>query len=373
MTDTGPRITVLTQVLGGGTGMQIRGIYGHASIREWHREVLAIGEASEPVPNDTAVTRFPEIRHVGPYPLGHIRTFLALHRHLRSRRPDILHTYFFWPIMFGRLLKKLGAVERLVENREDEGFNWGRHEYALLRTTRRLPDRIICVSQGVRDHVLRNERQEIDRLRVIHNGVAEPRTVGDTELAATRYDVGLEPDRPVVGMVANLNRPVKGARYWVETAVRVLREAPGTQFLLVGGSGDSDELRRHVDESGISSAVRFAGFRDDVTPLYALMDISILTSLSEGLSITLLESMSHGLPIVATRVGGNPEVVVDGVTGYLVPPRDPAAMARRIVSLLRDPAARDLMGREARRRYEAQFNLDRTARDYADLFRTVIR
>ena len=367
-----PKVTVLTQVLGGGTGMQIRGVYGHGSLAGWRREAVILGEASEPVPEGVVVTRLPAIRELGPYPFGHLRTFLALRRHLRANRPDVLHTYFFWPILFGRLLKALGVVDGLVENREDEGFNWDRHEYGWLRTTRRLPDRIVCVSRGVRDHVLRTERQVADRLRVIHNGVAAPREVSAAELAATRDEIGLAADRPVVGMVANLNRPVKGGGYFVETAAQILRAEPVTQFLVVGGSGDSGDLRRRVEELGISDAMHLAGFREDVAPFYALMDISILTSLSEGLSITLLESMSWGLPIVATRVGGNPEVVADEDTGYLVPPRDPAAMAQRIVRLLRDRELRDRMGTRARQRYEAEFSLARTARDYAELLETLI-
>lgn len=363
---------MLTQVLGGGTGMQIRGIYGHEALAGWQREAVIIGEAMEPVPEGATVKRLPEIQDLGPYPLGHLRAFVALRRHLRTNPPDVLHTYFFWPILFGRLLKALGVVDRLVENREDEGFNWGRHEYGWLRTTRGLPDRIVCVSNGVRDHVLRNERQDPDRLRVIHNGVAEPREVSAAELAATLGEMNLDADRPVVGMVANLNRPVKGADYFVETAAQILREEPATQFLLVGGSGDPAHMRRRIEERGISDAMHFAGFRDDVAPFYALMDISILTSLSEGLSITLLESMSWGLPIVATRVGGNPEVVAEGDTGYLVPPRDPAAMTRRIVDLLRDRELRVRMGQLARERYEQEFSLERTARDYAELLGTLV-
>jgi len=368
----GPKVTVLTQVLGGGTGMQIRGIYGHESLAGWRREAVILGEATESVPVGATVERLPAIHDLGPYPLGHSRIFLALRRHLRADPPDVLHTYFFWPILFGRFLKALGVVGRLVENREDEGFNWGRHEYGWLRMTRRLPDRIVCVSRGVREHVLRNERQDADRLRVIHNGVAEPREVSAAELDATREEMRLDANRPVVGMVANLNRPVKGADYFVETAARILHEEPATQFLLVGGSGDPAHMRRRIEELGIARAMHFAGFRDDVAPFYALMDISILTSLSEGLSITLLESMSWGLPIVATRVGGNPEVVADADTGYLVPPRDPAAMMRRIVELLRDRELRLRMGRRARERYEAEFSLERTARGYAELLGSLV-
>lgn len=363
---------VLTQVLGGGTGIQIRGIYGDGALSDWEREVVVLGPGTEPAPEGASLTRLPALAEFGPYPLGQARAFLALRRHVREWRPDVLHSYFFWPVLFGRLLRAAGDVDQVLENREDEGFNWGRHEYAWLRLTRSLPDRVVCVSKSVRRHVREREGLAPGRLEVIHNGVPEPAEVAPGRVAAVRRELGIGAGRPVIGMVANMNRPVKGVRYFLEAAERVLSEEPRALFLLVGGGEEEARHRRRVEELGIAESVFFAGFREDVAPFYELMDVSVLSSLSEGLSITLLESMSRGLPVVVTRVGGNPEVVLDGRTGYLVPPRDPPSMAGRIVELIQDSELREQMGARARRRIESEFSLAATGAEYEHLLEALI-
>ena len=131
-------------------------------------------------------------------------------------------------------------------------------------------------------------------------------------------------------------------------------------------------LREKARALGIERFVTFMGYRKDVLRYYEVMNISVLTSLSEGLSVTLLESMSHGIPVVATNVGGNPEVVLDGRTGYLVPPKNAHSLADRIVQLLRDPDLRLRMGEEGRRRVERDFQLRDVANRYLDLYRSMI-
>lgn len=361
------RVMVLTQVLGGGTGIQIQGIYGSPTLSGWDRDVVVLEPGSEAAPRGTSLTRLPAFETLGPYPIGQARSFLELRRRVRARNPDVIHTYFFWPIVFGRMLKALGEVDRLVENREDEGFNWGRHEYAWLRLTRFLPNRVVCVSNSVRRAVVERERLDPDRVTVIHNGVPKPKPVEDGEVREAREELGIDAESPVIGMVANMNRPVKGVRFFLEAAAEVSRREPQTAFLLVGGGREIDSHRHRVQKLGIGARVFFAGFREEVEPYYEMMDVSVLSSLSEGLSITLLESMSRSIPVVVTSVGGNPEVVRDGESGYLVPPRDPSSLARRILALIRDPERREEMGERARERIEHEFALDVTAERYARL------
>ena len=135
----------------------------------------------------------------------------------------------------------------------------------------------------------------------------------------------------------------------------------------------SIELKRNAESLGVSRHLIFAGFRKNIADFYAAMDVSVLTSLSEGLSIVVLESMSHGLPVVVTAVGGNPEIVVDGQTGFLVPPKDPQAFASRVVALLQDPALRRRMGEAGRRRIEEHFRMDKTASEYLAIYERVRR
>lgn len=291
-----------------------------------------------------------------------------LRRRLKNDPPDILHTYFFWAIIYGRLLKASGTVSRLVENREDLGFNWGRHEYALLRLTRKFPDRVICVGEAVRERVLERERLEPARTRVIRNGVAPPPPPDADAPAGVRVELGLPASSPIVGMVANFNRPVKGARYFVDALPLVASEVPDVRFLLIGLGENEAELRRRAEAAGVGDRLVFTGFRADIDRFYDAMDVSALTSLSEGLSITLLESMRHGVPVVATNVGGNPEVVRHGETGFLVPPRDPGSFAAEVIRLLKNPALRDRFSRRAREVVTESFFLPDVAAAYGDVY-----
>jgi glycosyltransferase involved in cell wall biosynthesis len=292
----------------------------------------------------------------------------------------VVHTYFFWPIIYGRLLKASGTIEHLVENREDQGFSWGPAEYALLKLTRSLPDRVVCVADAVRELVVRRERLEPGKVLTIRNGVSVGESgVGSREwgaaasaAASLRSELGLAPGDLVVGAVSNLNRRVKGVDYLLRAAVRILEQVPSARFLILGGGRLRPELERLAAELGVASRVSFAGHRQDIVRYYAAMDVSVLTSLSEGLSITLLESLAHGLPVVVTDVGGNREVVVDGECGFVVPPRDVEAFAERVVRLLHDSGLRAAFGRAGRQRCEREFAIGAVAERYRDVYRDVI-
>jgi glycosyltransferase involved in cell wall biosynthesis len=149
-------------------------------------------------------------------------------------------------------------------------------------------------------------------------------------------------------------------------------QVPAARFVVFGRGEDHAPLRTLTAHLGIGDRVRFAGFRPYEQRFYPALDVSVLTSLTEGLSIALLESMNHGLPVVVTRVGGNPEVVLDGETGFLVPPRDPAGFAERVVALLRNPELRARMGRAARRRVAERFDVKEAARRYLEVYEEVL-
>lgn len=366
-----PRLVVFTDDFGGGTGNHLLQMMSHLDLDTWRPEILTVEPRTSRIAPPVPVTRLPD-EAISLYPFLQILRFLRLRRWIRSRTPDLMHAYFFWPILFGRLLRASGVVPRLVENREDEGFAWGPHEYAWLRLTRRIPDRVVCVSEAVRRAAVRRERLDERRTVVIHNGVDLPDPVPAGRVRALRRELGIPGEAPVVGMVSNLNRAVKGVDRFLDAAPLVLDAVPDARFVLVGGGMKEQQLRRRVREAGLSDRVLLVGYREDVDTFYALMDVAVLTSSSEGLSITLLEAMSHGLPVVATRVGGNPEVVDEGTTGFLVPPADLGAFAERVVELLRRPGLRARMGRAGSDRVRRHFTLERTARRYVEVYRDVV-
>lgn len=365
------KIAILTNVLGGGTGNHLLSMLKHWDKALWQTVILSSAPVRDRVVPDVPVEYIPSSKRFGYYPIAQILYLARLKKVMKDRRPDIVHTFFFWSIIYGRLLKLSGTVKIIVENREDQGFNWGKHEYLLLRWTNRLPDKIICVSEAVKQVVMDREGVEESRIEVVKNGIDLQRGSSGMQ-EATRRELGFDADHLVLGMVANYNRPVKGVGNFLDAIPAVLSEIPKARFLFVGGGDEEHALRDKARTLGIDPYVVFAGYKKDMRRYYEIMDVSVLTSFSEGLSLTLLESMAYGIPVVATRVGGNPELVVDGETGYLVPVKNNPILADRIVKLLSNPDLRRSMGKEGRLRVERKFRMRDVANRYLDIYKGLL-
>lgn len=367
----GCRVKILISDFEGGTANHVRLVAERWDPNRSRAEIVCsdprIGRVRTPLP----VTRLRTPSRLDRFPFTQATHLFEIGRLLRRRPADVVHTYFFWPIMYGRILKAMGRIPVLVENREDEGFDWSEREYAMLRATRGCPDRVICVSNAIADLVIRRERLSPDQVEVIHNGISLPEPVPADVVSRVRRRLGLGDDALVVGMVANYERPVKGIAQFLEAVPMILASTPEAHFVVVGRGPES--ARERATRMGIGDSVHFVGPQEDVDAFYGLMDISVLSSLSEGLSLVLLESMAHGLPVVATRVGGNPEVVEEGVTGYLVPPDDPRSFAEKVVRLLTSPSLRARMGEAGRQRVEQQFSIETVARRYQTLHGSLVQ
>jgi glycosyltransferase involved in cell wall biosynthesis len=365
------KVLILTDDLGGGTGYHILSLLKHLGTSSWSAEIASKRRSTTRIASEAPIHIIPSMSRFDMYPFAQLHNLVWINRYIHKSQPDLIHAYFFWSIMYGRVLKKLGKIRFLVENREDQGFNWGGHEYALLRATRSVPDRVVCVSEAVRKVVLEREGIEEERVAVIHNGVELIQGKPEKGLE-TRGELGFKEDNLIVGMVANFNRSVKGVEYFIASVPMILSKVPSARFLVLGRGNQEQVLRDMAKRLGIEPYIVFAGFQTDIDRYYEAMDISALTSMSEGLSITLLESMVHGLPVVVTRVGGNPEVVVDGKTGYLVPPKDVSSFAGRVIHLLLNPQLRIKMGQEGRLRVEQKYRIEDAAQKYLCLYQKLL-
>jgi glycosyltransferase involved in cell wall biosynthesis len=183
-----------------------------------------------------------------------------------------------------------------------------------------------------------------------------------------RKTLGLDDDDRVVITVANFIG-YKGHADLLQAASQVLKQIPSAVFLLVGEDrGIKEGLKRQAFSLGILERIRFMGQRDDISQLMAASDVSVLASHEEGFSNVILESMAAGLPVVATRVGGNGEAVLDGVTGWLVPEKDPVEMSQKLVDLLRDPKRAKSWGETGRGRVKELFTVDKMVQAHMDLY-----
>jgi glycosyltransferase involved in cell wall biosynthesis len=366
-------VLVVTNTLKGGTGAHIVRLLERLAGSRWQPLLLCQGSRDFDPPASVPLLNDVERRRRDRFPVAQWRQLRTVHRLVRKHRPALVHVFFFWPIIYGRVLKRLGVIPHLVENREDQGFIWSETDYRILRATAAVPDRVICVSEAVREVVLEREGTPEDRAVVIRNGVQLPAGAhSHGELAAARSEVGFGPEHRIVGMVANLDHAVKGASYFVDALPLIVARVPEARFLVLGEGREKAALRARAEELGVGDHVVFAGFRSDVHRFYPIMDVSVLTSLSEGLSITILESMSFGIPVVATAVGGNPELVRHGKSGFLVPPKDAVSFADAVVRVLGDPQLARRLGQEGKKIVERDFALETVAERYAELYRDVL-
>lgn len=197
-----------------------------------------------------------------------------------------------------------------------------------------------------------------DKVRIIHNGV-DPAVFEPRDDKSARQEFGFAESDPVVGIVAAL-RPEKDHVTFLHAARIVVGNLPNAKFLIVGDGGARSELEAMCVELGIASNVCFAGTRDDVDRLLRAIDVFTLCSVTECFPISLLEAMACGRPAVCTDVGGIGEMLDDGVSGYLVPVRNPQALAARLTFLLSNPDVARRFGLAGRRRVESDFDLDRS-------------
>ena len=171
----------------------------------------------------------------------------------------------------------------------------------------------------------------------------------------------------MVGVIGNLY-PVKGHQYLIDGIPSILSKCPNTSFLFAGRGQLETDLKAEVKRLGLDGRVHFLGLRQDVARILALLDVFVLPSLSEGLSMAILEAMIAGRPVVATAVGGNPELVLNGKSGFLVPPRDSQALAKSVTTLLMNRPQAAQFAEEGKRRAEGQFSLRTMVNAYQTLY-----
>jgi glycosyltransferase involved in cell wall biosynthesis len=281
---------------------------------------------------------------------------LRLYHHIRRARPAILHTSLFHANLPGRILGRLaglaGTPAPIVVCSERTMAMESEWRYRVNRWTIGLVDCVMVVSANVRDFCISHIGLPAEKLVVIYNGVDLPQDrLAPREKARAELDLPLR--APVVGAVSRLD-PVKG----VEVLLRAIAWVEDAHLAIVGDGPERASLAALVDDLGLSDRVHWAGQRRDAPHLLSAFDLFVQPSLHEGLPNAVLEAMAAGLPVVATAVGGTSEVVIDEVTGFLVPPRDPQALAQGMRTLLHNSALRRKMGRAGRERVERYFSLE---------------
>ncbi len=313
---------------------------------------------------------------------------------IRRERPAVLHSYLFSANWRSLLAGRLMRVPLIISSVRNVDIHSRSATVAIEWALAGLTDRVIANAGAVKDHVSRRHLIPAEKIHVVYNGVSLARANGQREgapgITSGPEGEGAHGDGAVPGaernsacadasgrggcvaMIASLT-PKKDHGTFLEAVKLITKYAPEARFRIVGGGPLHDELARRVTSMGLSDVVQLAGARDDIGALLSEIDVSVLTSLKEGCSNVVLESMAAGCPLVVTDVGGNRELIESGVTGYLVPPRDAAGIARHVLELLRDPDLRHRMGEAGRARVRSRFTAGRMVDDTVAFYLSVLK
>src|SRR5262245_29712006 len=315
----------------------------------------------------------PEFRLTSFYDANAVRQLLRLRALLLRERIDIIHAHDFYAGVLGGAAARLAGVRVIACQRHMRLSDRRVHEWGT-RLTHRLAHRVLVNSEAIRDHLLAGGHVAPEKIVVIRNGLsaAAERASSDDDGRAKRRaallrELNLDEGAKLIGLVARL-QPVKGHRYFIEAASRIAAAEPEAHFLLVGDGALRREIEGQAARLGVNDRVHLLGDRNDAALVPAGFDVAVSASLSEGLPNAVIEAMAAGAPVVATAVGGTTELIIDGVTGFLVPPADADALARLILDTLQNPDRSSQMAAQGRRRTLSQFGMRRMVESVERLY-----
>ena len=287
-------------------------------------------------------------------PVQDLQAFLSLWRLMLQERPDIVHTHTSKTGILGRWAAKMAGVPIIVHTPHGHVFygHFGplvsRFFLAIERLTASITDCMVALSEGERNDYIRFSVSSPDKIVTIHSGVEIDRYMkAEVNVEEKRRSLGLNPNALVVGTVGWL-LPIKGPIHLLNAMAHIWRNHPEIRLVFVGKGELEGKLRAEASRMGVSERVTFLGWRDDIPEIMQILDIFVLPSLNEGMGRVLVEAMAAGRPVVASKVGGIPDLVEHKKNGFLVGPGDVNGTSLAIKRLLIDRKMRDEMGRMGR-------------------------
>ncbi|MDQ3816837.1 MAG: glycosyltransferase [Acidobacteriota bacterium] len=301
------------------------------------------------------------------YPLASLR----LAKYIRQNRIDIIQACEAIPGSIAGLAGLLAGRGVRIFHRVHT-IDQGREQRLLSRISSRLSHLTMAISQSSAHYANDLDGVPWSRIRVAYCGVNQPRQVSKEEVLELRRSLGIPEDAPVISMVARLSQE-KGHRTLFE-AVRLLNKSlPKPPHLVIAGAGADEEALKECASSLSPAVVHFVGHQKDVAPWFTLADVVAVPSYQEAFGLSAAEALACSRPVVASKVGGLQEVIEDGVSGLLVPPKDPDALAERIELLLRSPARAAEISAGGYERFRKQFTMEAMVQGWIDCYREAQR
>ena len=301
---------------------------------------------------------------------------LRFFKFLKYESPHIVHTFLYWPSIYGTFAAKLAGIPIIINSRRSLGVwkNGNPHYQWLENIVNLFADAIMVNSLAVKSDVIQNEKLNPAKVRLIYNGCDYQRiekTKADED--EKRKELGIKSNDVVLGMIANLY-PNKGQKYLLYVLPGILKWSKDIKVLLVGKGSRICELKEIAKSLNIENYVTFAGEREDIFEILKVIDIGILCSVyREGFSNAIVEMMAAGIPVVATNIGGNREIIIDGQTGFLVPAKDSKALADALIWLLNNREKAREMGLKGRERVKDMFSMMRCIKELEELYLELVK
>ncbi len=338
----------------GGTEQVIKTLIENSDPEQFEMSVLCIESPLGPFA-DALMENGTEVTALSRRPGFDWRLIGRIRRHLRRHGTHILHCHQYTPWVYGTLAAA-GTATRVIFTEHGRFYpdssSWKRR--LVNPWLHRLTAATTAISQATRDALVRYENLPGADIRVIYNGIA-PLEVNGKDVAKLREELGIGPDTLCLGTIARLD-PIKNHVMMLEAFRQVLDAGIDARLLIVGDGEMRPTLEETIDRLTLGEHVIMPGYVREPKNHLAAMDIYLLSSLSEGTSMTLLEAMSLGKPCIVTDAGGNPEIVRHGENGLVTRNDDSEAFATAIVSIAKDPDENARMGETSRRIFDEKFS-----------------
>lgn len=288
---------------------------------------------------------------------------------IRSFKTDISQTFHFKSETYGVIVSRLAGCRTILSSRRDLGLNKTKYHFKINKVVNKFIDGFVVVSDAVGEFINSRENVPKSKIKTIYNGVDINKFVTPTDVSRQffRNKLGIAQSDVVFGMVA-VFRQEKKHNVMLEAFCSALKHHNNLKLLFVGGGPLLDHIREECESRGISDKVVFSGPVSDVTPFVATFDVGCLVSDSEGFSNSIIENMACGLPMIVTNVGGNVEVVEEGINGCLVLPGNAEQLAKAVIDLAGSSEKRRTMGRNSRKIVEERFSLPKMVSRYEEYY-----
>jgi len=303
--------------------------------------------------------------YYNPFNIIRMAKFIGKHN------PDILHSHTYFSNTIGRIAGRLANVPVIITHVHNTYFNYSIKNLLIERVLSFFTDKIICCSKAVRDFVLKHEKIKIQKTVVIHNGINLRKFHEGFNGVSLRKSFKISDDAPVIITVASLTEK-KGHKFLLKAITSIKKRYRNIKVLIVGDGPLEHELKKIARDYNLRNSVIFAGQRNDIPELLKISDIFVLPSLQEGFPLAVIEAMSTGLPVVATSVGGVPEVIEHGETGLLIPLGNPEALSDAIMILLKDEKIGKEIGRQGQKVISENFVSDKMVAEIDQLYSACI-